>query len=70
MFHYLDHVRIFWAGLFRHDKRDMQKVDHFTVKALELKAPGTSTSDTMTLLRQLRNGEIFGAFSMDRRMEI
>lgn len=70
MFHCLDHVRTFWASLFRHDKRDMQKVDHVTVKALELKAPGTSTSDTMTLFRQLKNGEIFGAFNMDRRMEI
>ena len=48
MFHYLDHVRIFWAGLFRHDKRGMQKVDRVTVKALELKAPGRSTSDIMT----------------------
>jgi len=58
------------AGLFRHDKRDMQKVDYGTVKALELKAPGTSTSDTMTLFHQLKKGEIFGAFNMDRRMEI
>ena len=70
MFHYLDHVRMFWADLFRHDKRDMQKVDHVTVKALELKAPGRSTSDTMTLFRQLKMGEIFGAFNIDRRMEI
>lgn len=70
MFHCLDHVRTFWAGLFRHDKRDMQKVDYVTVKALELKAPGTSTSDTMTLFHQLKKGEIFGAFNMDRRMEI
>ncbi len=70
MFHYLNHVRTFWAGLFRHDKRDMQKVDYVTVKALELRAPGTSTSDTMTLFRQLKNGEIFGAFNMDHRMEI
>ena len=36
MFHYLGHVRVFWAGLFRHDKRDMQTVDHVTVKAPEL----------------------------------
>ena len=70
MLHYLDHIRIFWAGLFRHDKSDMQKVDHVTVKALELKAPGRSTSDAMTLFRQLKTGEIFGAFNMDRRMKI
>ncbi len=70
MFHYLDHVRTFWTRLFQHDKRDMRKVDHITVKALELKAPGTSTSDTMTLFRQLKKGEIFGAFDMYRRMEI
>ena len=69
MFHYLDHVRIFWAGLFRHDKRGMQ-VDRVTVKALELKAPGRSTSDTMTLFLKLKTGEIFGVFNMDRRMEI
>jgi len=40
------------------------------VKALELKAPGTSISDSMTLYRQLRKGEIFSAFNLDRRMEI
>ena len=66
----LDHVRVFWAGLFRDEKHDMQKVDHATVKALELRAPGTSTSDIMTLFRQLKTGAIFGAFGMDRRMEI
>ena len=70
MFHYLDHVRRFWTDLVRHDKHDMQKVDYITVKALELKAPGTSTSDSMTLYRQLRKGEIFSAFNLDRRMEI
>ena len=48
----------------------MQKVDRVTVKALELKAPGRSTSDTVTLFHQLKTGEIFGAFNMDRRMEI
>ena len=70
MFHCLDHVRRFWTGLVRHDKHDMQKVDYITVKALELKAPGTSTSDSMTLYRQLKRGEIFSAFNLDRRMEI
>ena len=70
MFHYLDHVRRFWTGLVRHDEHDMQKVDYVTVKALELKAPGTSTSDSMTLYRQLRKGEIFSAFDLDRRMKI
>jgi len=70
MFHYLDHIRRFWTGLVRHDKHDMQKVDYITVKALELKAPGTSTSNSMTLYRQLRKGEIFSAFNLDRRMEI
>ena len=70
MFHYLDHVRRFWTDLVRHDKHDMQKVDYVTVKALELKAPGTSTSDSMTLYRQLRKGEIFSTFNLDRRMEI
>ncbi len=70
MLHCLDNVRIFWAGPFRHDKNDMQKVDPVTVKALELKAPGRSTSDAMTLFRQLKTGEIFGAFNLDRRMKI
>ena len=70
MLHYLDHIRRFWTDLVRHDKHEMQKVDYITVKALELKAPGTSTSDSMTLYRQLRKGEIFSAFNLDRRMEI
>ena len=70
MLYYLDHVRIFWVGLFRYDKSDMQKVDHVTVKALELKAPGRSTSDAMTLFRQLKTGGIFGASNMDRHMKI
>ena len=48
----------------------MQKVDCVTVKALELKAPGRSTSDIMTLFRQLKTRKIFGAFNMDRRMVI
>ena len=70
MLYYLDHVRRFWTDLVRHDKHEMQKVDYITVKALELKAPGTSTSDSMTLYRQLRKGEVFSAFNLDRRMEI
>lgn len=49
MFHYLDHVRRFWTSLVGHNKHDMQKVDYVAVEALELKAPGTLTSDSMTL---------------------
>ena len=70
MLYYLDHVRRFWNDLVRYDKHEMQKVDYITVKALELKAPGTSTSDSMTLYCQLRKREIFSAFNLDCRMEI
>ncbi len=56
--------------MIQHDKHDMQKVDYITVKALELKALGTSISNSMTLYRQLRKGEILSAFNLDRRMEI
>lgn len=48
----------------------MQKVDYITMKALELKALGTSTFDSMILYRQLRKGKIFSAFNLNRRMKI
>lgn len=70
MFHYLNHIKTFWSRLFQHNKCDMQKVDHITVKALELKALSTSTSDTMTLFHQLKKGEIFSAFNLNCHMEI
>ncbi len=70
MFHCLDHVRTFWADLFRHDKRDMQKMNYVTMKTLKLKASGTFTFDTMNLFHQLKKGEIFDAFNMNRRMKI
>ncbi len=48
----------------------MHKANYVTVKALELKAPGSSTSDSMTLYYQLRKVEIFSAINLNRRIEI
>ena len=68
--HYLGQVGIFSAGLFRYDKRDMQKVGHVTVKALGLKATGRSTSDTMTLFKEMalwlisRRSQHVGSFKL------
>jgi hypothetical protein len=45
----------------------MQKVDHATVKALELKAPGVSLLDSVSLYKQIQSGEIFSAFSQQDR---
>ncbi len=70
MYHYLDHVRTFWTRLFQHDKRDMRKMNHITMKTLKLKASSTSTFDTMTLFRQLKKREIFDVFDMYHRMKI
>lgn len=48
----------------------MRKVDHATIKALEIQAPGASSTDAMSLFRALKRGEVFGAFSLDERMKI
>lgn len=70
MLHCLDDIRRFWADLFRDDERAMWKVDSRTVKALEVQAPGASSSDAMCLLRALKKAELFGAFSLDEQMKI
>ena len=48
----------------------MRKVDEPTVKALELKAPGSSTLDAQTIQRQLGGAQIFSAFSDQDRSQI
>ena len=48
----------------------MRKVDEPTVKALELKAPGSSTLDVQTIQRQLGGAQIFSAFSDQDRSQI
>lgn len=71
MLHCLEDIRRFWADdLFRGDKRAMRKVDCVTVKALEVQAPGASSSDAMSLFRALKKGDVFGAFSLEERMKI
>jgi hypothetical protein len=69
MLSYLDDsIRGFWTKIFQGDKRAMLKVNRADVKALELKAPGACRLDRVSLYRQLRDGEIFGAFT-DRERE-
>lgn len=70
MLHYLDYIRRFWTQLVEYDKYKMQKIDHLTVKTLELKAPGASTSDAVLLFHQMQSGEIFKAFDLDYRLKI
>ena len=48
----------------------MRKVDCLTVKALEVQAPGASSSDGASLFRALKEGNIFEAFSLEERMKI
>ena len=55
----LDRIRCFWHDLLDGDVDAMRKVDEPTVKALELKAPGSSTLDTQTIQRQLGGAQIF-----------
>lgn len=45
----------------------LQKVDERTVKFLELRAPGSSTSDADEIQHELKYGKIFGAFSSQER---
>ena len=66
--HYLRHIEYFWETLLLRDPGAKQYVDHATVKALELRAPGVSTLDANTLRSQILGGEIFSAFNeQDRR---
>lgn len=48
----------------------MQRVDGPTVRALELRAPGSSTFDAETIQSQLRGAQIFRAFSDQDRAQI
>lgn len=70
LLHCLEDIRKFWADLFRGDKRAMRKVDPVTVKAPEVQAPGASSSDATSLFRALKDGDMFGAFSLEERMKI
>ena len=70
MLHCLEDIRIFWTDLFRGNKWQMRQVDHKTVKAMEVQAPGVSSSDATALFRRLKNGDVFGAFSLEERMSI
>lgn len=45
----------------------MHKVDEGTVKFLELRAPGASTSDAEEIQQQLERGKVFGTFSGEDR---
>ena len=66
----LDQIRCFWHDLLDGDVEAMRKVDEPTVKALELKAPGSSTLDAQTIQRQLGGAQIFSAFSDQDRSQI
>ena len=52
------------------DVSAMQKIDHHTVEALELRAPGASTFDAEGIQSKLAVGKIFGAFNDHDRMQI
>ena len=66
----LDQIRCFWHDLLDGNVEAMRKVDEPTVKALELKAPGSSTLDAQTIQRQLGGAQIFNAFSDQDRSQI
>ena len=66
----LHHIRGFWHYLLDGNIEAMQRVDGPTVRALELRAPGSSIFDAETIQRQLRGAQIFGAFSDQDRAQI
>lgn len=68
--HYLRYIEYFWETLLLRDPGAKQYVDHVTVKALELRAPGISTLDANILRGQILGGEIFSAFSEQNRRRI
>ena len=68
--HYLEHIKKVWYRLLNGDKTALQKVDQVTVKALELRAPRYSRQDALHLQGKLLSGQIFGAFSREKREEI
>ena len=69
--HYLRRIPYVWLSkLLDEDAQAIEKVDEFTVKAVELKAPSSSRLDAAKLKGQLSNGQIFGAFSQQERDRI
>lgn len=70
----LEHIRYFWYDLLDSDIDAIRKVDEptikATIKALELRAPRSSTFDAETIQRQVRGAQIFGAFNKHDRTEI
>ena len=48
-------------------ERGIERVDKITVKAVELRAPGISTSDADFLCRKVLGGKIFSGFSVQER---
>ena len=67
---YLDRIRTIFHELLDGNLAALQKVDERTVKAVELTAPGASTSDAETLRSQIHGGQIFGAFNDQEREHI
>ena len=65
-----DRIRGFWHDLLDGDIDAMRKVDEPTVKALELRAPGSSTFDAEMIQRQLQGAQIFSTFSDHDRFQI
>ncbi|KAI9769847.1 MAG: hypothetical protein M1840_003841 [Geoglossum simile] len=68
--HYLEYIKEVWSGLLQGDKAALRKVDQATVKALELRAPQTSTLDAASLRSQILGGQVFSAFSDHERQDI
>ncbi|OBT39549.1 hypothetical protein VE00_09472 [Pseudogymnoascus sp. WSF 3629] len=59
-----------WSSLVEDDKTAMGKIDHKTVKALELCAPWASTLDAEYLRSEVLEGRLFSAFSFPERIGI
>ena len=70
MINSLEHIRDFWHDLLDGDIDALRKVDEPTVKALELRAPRSSTFDAETIQSQVRGAQIFSAFNDQDRSEI
>ncbi|KFZ13857.1 hypothetical protein V501_03496 [Pseudogymnoascus sp. VKM F-4519 (FW-2642)] len=67
---YLTHIKETWSSLVEDDKTAMGKIDHKTVKALELCAPWASTLDAEYLRSEVLEGRLFSAFSFPERIGI
>ncbi|KFY68421.1 hypothetical protein V496_01043 [Pseudogymnoascus sp. VKM F-4515 (FW-2607)] len=67
---YLTHIKETWSSLVEDDKTAMGKIDHKTVKSLELRAPWASTLDAEYLRSEVLEGRLFSAFSFPERIGI